>query len=80
MRKNDANELILQESQSVTPRSINNSPVWRVTWNATGTVLAASLDDGSLSLWRRNFANEWVEIQTLVTTEDNFSSFVREVS
>ena len=77
LRKNDANNLVLTESQPLTPRS--NSPVWRVTWNATGTVLAASSENGSLSLWRRNFANDWIEIQTLLTTEDNFSSFVREV-
>ena len=31
------------------------SDVWRVAWNATGTVLATSTENGDLDLWRRDF-------------------------
>lgn len=41
------------------------SPVWRVTWNASGTVLATSAEDGTLGLWRRDFAGHWKNIQQL---------------
>ena len=30
----------------------HNSQVWRVAWNATGTVLASSGDDGCVRLWK----------------------------
>ena len=30
----------------------HNSQVWRVAWNATGTVLASSGDDGHVRLWK----------------------------
>ena len=42
-----------------------SSPVWRVAWNATGTVLATSSEDGSLNLWRRDFAGQWSNVQRL---------------
>ena len=41
------------------------SPVWRVAWNVTGTVLATSGEDGTLSLWRKNFAGKWNNVQNL---------------
>lgn len=41
------------------------SEVWRVAWNSTGTVLSTSAEDGTLSLWRRNFSEEWVNVQDL---------------
>ena len=45
------------------------SPVWRVAWNVTGTVLATSSEDGTLSFWRRNIGEEgarkWINIQNL---------------
>jgi WD40 repeat protein len=45
--------------------STTKSNVWRVAWNATGTVLATSAEDGTLSLWRRDFAGEWINVQDL---------------
>lgn len=45
--------------------SNTKSNIWRVTWNATGTVLATSSEDGTLSLWRRDFAGSWVNVQNL---------------
>ena len=38
--------------------------VWRVAWNATGTVLSTS-SDSAVDLWRRNFEGDWERVQTL---------------
>jgi nucleoporin SEH1 len=37
----------------------HQTEVWRVEWNITGTILASSGDDGTVRLWKKNFANEW---------------------
>jgi len=47
------------------------SPVWRVAWNATGTILATSGDDGALSLWRKNFDGHWVSVQDIQPINEN---------
>eukprot|EP01083_Nonionella_stella_P148056 468095_1 len=39
--------------------SDHNAPVWRVSWNLTGTVLASSGDDGTARLWRRDTHGSW---------------------
>lgn len=36
--------------------------VWRVEWNATGTVLASSGEEGTVRLWKSNFKGEWKEV------------------
>jgi nucleoporin SEH1 len=46
-----------------------------VAWNVTGTVLAASGEDGTLSLWRRDFAGKWINVQNLPNTTPNRSTF-----
>lgn len=33
--------------------------VWRVNWNATGTILSSAGDDGIIRLWKCNYLNEW---------------------
>mmetsp|Transcript_24116 Transcript_24116/g.33064 ORF Transcript_24116/g.33064 Transcript_24116/m.33064 type:complete len:335 (-) Transcript_24116:88-1092(-) len=43
----------------------NQSDVCRVAWNATGTVLATSSEDETICLWRRNFAGDWINFQTI---------------
>lgn len=45
--------------------STTKSNVWRVAWNATGTVLATSAEDGTLSLWRKDFSGAWINVQNL---------------
>jgi len=46
------------------------SQVWRVAWNATGTILATSGDDGALSLWRKNFDGQWDAVQETKPTKN----------
>jgi len=41
--------------------------VWRVEWNATGTILAASGDGGILRFWKTNFGGEWQKIFEVLT-------------
>lgn len=33
--------------------------VWRVSWNATGTILSSAGDDGKVRLWKCTYMNEW---------------------
>jgi WD40 repeat protein len=61
-RKEDGS-LEYVSTQSV--ESTTKSNVWRVAWNATGTVLATSAEDGTLSLWRKDFAGAWINVQNL---------------
>ena len=42
------------------------SAIWRVAWNATGTVLATSSEDGAVALWRKDFQGEWQRVQEVV--------------
>ena len=53
------------------------SPVWRVAWNLTGTVLATSCLDGTLQLWRRDFNGNWLDVQTgpRQAGEENMSGY-----
>lgn len=37
----------------------HNSDVWRVAWNATGTVLSSAGDDGNIRLWKAAFSGEF---------------------
>jgi WD40 repeat protein len=56
----------LVEYQSTeTIESPTKTPIWRLSWNATGTVLAVSGEDGAISLWRKNFSGAWINVQTI---------------
>ena len=43
----------------------HGSPVWRVCWNITGTILASSGDDGCVKLWKANYLDNWKCVSTL---------------
>jgi len=65
---------IQQEKQKIEAKEIasfddHHAEVWRVEWNITGTILASSGDDGSVRLWKANFANEWKSL-SVITGED----------
>jgi len=43
----------------------HSSTVWRVCWNATGTLVASSGDDGQVRLWKSNHMDNWKCIASL---------------
>ena len=49
-----------------------DSEVWRVAWNATGTVLTTS-SQGSLGLWRRDFTGNWINVQKIESGEEEMA-------
>ncbi|XP_063702738.1 nucleoporin seh1 [Culicoides brevitarsis] len=46
------------ETQVVPDRGVEPR-VWRVSWNVTGTMLAATCDDGFVRLWKQNYLKSW---------------------
>uniref|UniRef100_A0A6A7GD02 Nuclear pore complex component n=1 Tax=Hirondellea gigas TaxID=1518452 RepID=A0A6A7GD02_9CRUS len=40
----------------------HQSPVWRVSWNVTGTILASSGSDGTVRLWKADSEDNWRQI------------------
>ena len=63
LRREDLGTLKLDSVQSITAKA----DVWRIAWNATGTILATSTEAGDLDLWRRNFEGEWVSVQSITS-------------
>jgi WD40 repeat protein len=43
----------------------HGAQVWRVAWNATGTVLSSSGEDGRVHLWKANYMDNWSCFDTL---------------
>lgn len=43
--------------------------VWRVLWNATGTILSSAGDDGRVLLWKQNYMREWRCMSEVTTSE-----------
>lgn len=66
---------LLEYVSSVTITSPNESSIWRLSWNATGTVLGTSSEDGTLALWRRDFSGKWINIQSMSADSTQFRSF-----
>ena len=59
--KREAGKLIVQPPFILE----SSSPVWRLAWNATGTVLATSSEKGKMDLWRRDFSGIWKLVQSI---------------
>jgi len=45
-------------------KSQSGSPIWRVAWNATGTVLSTASDDGSMTLFRKDFQGRFQQVSS----------------
>lgn len=52
-----------------------SAEVWRVSWNATGTVLATSSEDGVMGLWRKDFSGQWINIQQVESGSEPTRAF-----
>jgi len=59
--KEKANEWV----SSPLPLSESRSPVWRVSWSLTGSILAVSRGENEVSLWKESLAEEWNRISLL---------------
>ncbi|XP_062599800.1 nucleoporin SEH1-like [Saccostrea cucullata] len=57
----------------------HESPVWRVSWNVTGTVLSSSGDDGCVRLWKANYLGRWKCI-SIIKGDASQSRFDRNLS
>jgi hypothetical protein len=53
-----------------TVQAVGHSAIWRVAWNATGTVLATSSEDGIVALWRKDFLGTWKCVQEVSEVQD----------
>jgi WD40 repeat protein len=49
----------------------NQSEIWRVSWNVTGTILASSGDDGRVLLWKSSFSGEWNKVLDATSISSN---------
>jgi len=55
------------QSEQVACFDDHQNEVWRVEWNATGTILASSGDDGILRFWKSNFRDQWKKMLEIST-------------
>lgn len=46
-------------------------PVWRVSWNMTGSVLAVSSGDSSVTLWKQDMNQEWIQVSSVEESGSN---------
>ena len=44
-------------------------PVWRVSWSVTGSILAVSSGDNSVSLWKQTLDGEWTQVSSVEETK-----------
>lgn len=48
-----------------TPLPVFAAPVWRLSWNVTGNVLAVSTGDHQVSLWKQGADEQWVQLTSV---------------
>ena len=50
----------------------HKSTVWRLKWNAMGTVVASTGDDGNVKMWKANYQDRWQCTATIKEKNPNF--------
>jgi len=51
----------------------HHSDVWRVSWNATGTVLSSAGDDGTIRLWKAAFSGEFQCLSVIASQKSGYA-------
>jgi protein transport protein SEC13 len=41
------------------------SPVWRLSWNTTGSLLAVSCGDNTVTLWKEELDGQWCQVSNV---------------
>ncbi|PAA56704.1 hypothetical protein BOX15_Mlig007692g2, partial [Macrostomum lignano] len=54
--------------------------VWRLSWNVLGTVLASSLEDGTVRLWQGNYADQWKCLTVMTPSGDSHTASSTDLS
>mmetsp|Transcript_33442 Transcript_33442/g.40065 ORF Transcript_33442/g.40065 Transcript_33442/m.40065 type:complete len:337 (+) Transcript_33442:79-1089(+) len=49
------------------PKLLNrfDAPVWRLSWSVTGSILAVSSGDSTVTLWKQNLDGDWSQVSTV---------------
>jgi len=49
------------------PKLLNkfDAPVWRLSWSVTGSILAVSSGDSTVTLWKTNLDGDWSQVSTV---------------
>jgi protein transport protein SEC13 len=42
-----------------------DDPVWRVSWSVTGSILAVSSGDNSVTLWKQTLEGDWIQVSSV---------------
>jgi protein transport protein SEC13 len=45
-------------------------PVWRVSWSVTGSILAVSSGDNSVTLWKQTLEGDWKQVSSVQESEN----------
>jgi protein transport protein SEC13 len=40
-------------------------PVWKLSWNMTGSILAVSSGDSNVTLWKQDLTENWIKVSTV---------------
>ncbi len=51
-----------------------DDPVWKLSWNMTGSILAVSSGDSSVTLWKQNMHEVWSQVSTIEESTGNGSA------